>query len=150
MNAEMSLHAARQHNSDLQDRAQARRLRLPAATAREVAASEVILRLATTGDAAALHRLAELEGRYAIDAATGPVLVAEVRGEVLAAKPLGGGDTLADPFRSTAWLAELLETGAARFRAAEGPRDGGRIRAAARRLLGHGRRAEAGRAVPCG
>ena len=69
-------------------------------------AEDVLIRRADGRDCRALDRLEQLEGRRL---GLGGVLVAEVRGEVLAALPLGGGPPLADPFRRTAWLVELLE-----------------------------------------
>ena len=66
-----------------------------------------MIRYAEDRDAAALERLAQLEGRHL---PAGRVLLAEVEGEVLAALPLAGGPPLADPFRPTASLVELLRT----------------------------------------
>jgi hypothetical protein len=70
----------------------------------------VRIRGAGDQDEAALVRLAQLEGqprprRFRI-------LVAEVDGEVLAALPLGG-EAIADPFRHTASLVEMLKLRAA-------------------------------------
>jgi hypothetical protein len=74
----------------------------------------VIIRFAIADDHAAMARLAQLEGiRPAPDSRT---LIAEVEGEVLAALPLGGGEPLADPFRPTAALVELLLVRAAHLR----------------------------------
>ena len=68
--------------------------------------STLVIRMAGPGDEAALRRLAELEGKPPPNDAQ--LLVAEVEGEVLAALPLGGGRPLANPFRSTAPLVEML------------------------------------------
>jgi hypothetical protein len=66
----------------------------------------VTVRFATPADAGDLARLAALDaGRVP----TGPALVAEVDGELLAALSLGDGRALADPFRPTAELVRLLE-----------------------------------------
>ena len=64
-----------------------------------------MIRFAEEGDAVALDRLAQLEGRRL---AAGRMLVAEVDGDVLAALPLAGGPAIADPFRPTAALVEML------------------------------------------
>jgi hypothetical protein len=55
----------------------------------------------------------------------GTVLVAEVRGELWAAVPVGGGSAIADPFRPTADVVALLELRAAHLRTG---RAGGRRR----------------------
>jgi hypothetical protein len=65
----------------------------------------ISLRLAVRSDDAALEQLAELCGFVK---APGPWIVAEVDGHVLAALPLAGGESLADPFRPTAELRALL------------------------------------------
>jgi hypothetical protein len=64
---------------------------------RPAAADEerTLLRLAALDSAAALH---------------GDVIVAVVDGEILAAQSLADGRTIADPFRRTADLTELLRT----------------------------------------
>jgi hypothetical protein len=65
----------------------------------------VTLRLATTGDAAALRRLAELDTR---PLPPGPHLVAELWGSIEAAICLRSGEIVANPFIRTAELCELL------------------------------------------
>jgi hypothetical protein len=65
----------------------------------------VTVRLANGTDHAAVRRLAQRDGR---PEPTGPVLVAEAEGLLLAARSLADGQTVADPFRHTAHLAELL------------------------------------------
>jgi hypothetical protein len=69
-------------------------------------AEPVMLRLSSVHDDEVLGRLAVLEGRRA---PTGQHVVAEVRGVVVAALPLGPGSAIADPFRPTAHLIPLLE-----------------------------------------
>ena len=69
-------------------------------------AEPVMLRLSCVHDDDVLARLAVLEGRRA---PKGQHVVAEVRGVVVAALPLGPGSALADPFRPTAHLIPLLE-----------------------------------------
>ena len=56
-------------------------------------------------DAAVLSRLAQLDGA---PRPAGAVLVAELDGEIVAAVPFDGGRAIADPFRPTAELVELL------------------------------------------
>jgi hypothetical protein len=75
------------------------------------------VRPATPEDALALVRLAQLD-----DAPVpgGELIVAEVRGELVAAVPAGGGRAIADPFRPTADVVSLLELRAAQV-AAEQP-----------------------------
>lgn len=65
------------------------------------------------GDREALVRLAE---RDSAAPPTGPVLVAEVDGEPMAAVPLDGGPAIADPFHRTAELVALLELRARQMR----------------------------------
>jgi hypothetical protein len=67
--------------------------------------SELVIRPAGEHDAGAIERLTQLEGRR-LD---GRMLVAEVGGEIRAAVSIGSGAVLADPFRRTAELVELLE-----------------------------------------
>lgn len=65
----------------------------------------VVLRPAQIQDGAAIARLATLD-----EAArpTGEVLIAELDGRVVAALPLDGGPAIADPFRLTSDLVDLL------------------------------------------
>ena len=75
------------------------------------------IRLASTADAAALSRLAQL------DSAPRPkpvaTLVAVVGDEVQAALPLDGGTVIANPFRRTAELVPMLADRAAQLTAPE-------------------------------
>jgi hypothetical protein len=73
----------------------------------------VTVRLARNTDAEAVIRLSELDGRRVPPA---PVLVAEVGGDLLAARSLKDGAAVADPFRPTGHLAELLELRSAHLR----------------------------------
>jgi hypothetical protein len=79
----------------------------------------VLIRSSHPEDEAALVRLAQLEGRPRLRRFR--VLVAEVQGEVLAALPLGGGEPIADPFRPTASLVEMLKLRAAQLDRAQEP-----------------------------
>lgn len=82
--------------------------------------ASVTVRLARSEDAADVLRLAQVDGR---PVPLGPLLVAEVAGELLAARSLVSGSVVADPFRPTAHLVELLELRSAHLRGdAEGAR----------------------------
>jgi hypothetical protein len=70
----------------------------------------VTLRRATPADLAALERLAQLDSRRLPPA---PQLVAERAGRIDAALSLSSGELIADPFRRTAELCELLRRAAA-------------------------------------
>jgi hypothetical protein len=66
----------------------------------------VAIRLAGPADDAELRRLAALDGARPL---AGAVLVAEVDGELRAARSLGEERTISDPFRQTQALRALLE-----------------------------------------
>jgi hypothetical protein len=83
-------------------------------------AGPLTLRLAAAGDAVALRRLAERDSALV---PAGRLVLAEVGGELRAARALGSGETIADPFEPTAHLLELL---AARARELERGRGGRR------------------------
>jgi hypothetical protein len=65
----------------------------------------ITIRLAGPGDVQALRRLAALDSRPVPPA---PQLVAEREGRIDAALSLSNGASVADPFRHTAHLCELL------------------------------------------
>jgi hypothetical protein len=67
----------------------------------------LVLRRAAPQDAAALVRLAQLDGAPRPSDA---MLVAELDDQIVAAVPFDGGRAIADPFRPTAELVELLRT----------------------------------------
>lgn len=69
-------------------------------------AETVTIRMAVSTDAPALSRLAQLDSRPPRE--PGPMLVAEVDGELRVALPLDGGAAIADPFRRTAELVAIL------------------------------------------
>ena len=69
------------------------------------AREHLVLRRSASWDAEALTRLAQLDGA---PSPTQPMLVAELSGEIVAAVPFEGGRAIADPFRPTAALVELL------------------------------------------
>jgi len=91
----------------------------PTGTASLGPSGTVLIRSSRPDDEAALIRLAQLEGRPRLRRFR--VLVAEVQGEVLAALPLGGGEPIADPFRPTASLVEILKLRAAQLDRAQEP-----------------------------
>lgn len=76
----------------------------------------VTVRPANPGDGDAVRLLAALEGAQM---PRGEVLVAEARGEVVAALALDGGPALADPFRPTKHVVAMLELRARQVRADE-------------------------------
>lgn len=77
----------------------------------------VTIRFAHTYDGAALARLAQLDSAEAVVL---PALVAEVDCELRAALSLVNGAVIADPFRATCELVDLLQIRARQF--AERPR----------------------------
>ncbi len=80
----------------------------------------VSLRLAGPSDLAALERLAGLDSQ---PLPPGPHLVAEREGGIQAALSLATHEVIADPFRRTAELCELLCCHAGGMRALERPRE---------------------------
>jgi hypothetical protein len=80
----------------------------------------ITIRFGHPGDAAALRRLAALDSK---PAPAGPVLVAEVSGELWAAvTATGARRAIADPFRHTAELVALLHERADRLTRRAQPR----------------------------
>lgn len=73
--------------------------------------SEITIRAAREGDAPAIARLAALDEA---PVPRGVALLGFLDGELAAAKPLGEGVTVADPFRRTAELIDLLDLWAQR------------------------------------
>jgi hypothetical protein len=80
-----------------------------------VTAASVIIRAADGADGIALHRLAALDSARV---PTGDLLVAETDGALVAAHAPGTGATIADPFRHTAEVVELLHLRGSLLRAA--------------------------------
>jgi len=74
---------------------------------------DVELRLCRIADDPELDRLAQLEGR---PVPFGRLVVAVIRGRIVAALPLAGGHALRDPFTKTEHLMPLLELRAAQLR----------------------------------
>ena len=76
------------------------------------------IRLARRADEPALRRLAELDSRRVPD---GEVLVAALGDELVAARSLDGGGSVADPFLPTHGLLALLDVRAEQLRQAAEP-----------------------------
>jgi hypothetical protein len=68
--------------------------------------SDISIRLAGAADMPALRRVAERDSRLL---PPGDLLVAEAQGEVQAALSVQTGEVVADPFRPTAAMVELLQ-----------------------------------------
>jgi hypothetical protein len=73
----------------------------------------ILIRPAHAGDVDALARLATLDSKRALD---GSVIVAEAEGVLLAAVDSESGQSIADPFRPTADVVDLLNQHAGRRR----------------------------------
>jgi hypothetical protein len=78
----------------------------------------------------AIERLAQLDSARC---PSGPMLVAAVGGEPVAALPLDGGPAIADPFQRTAALVCLLELRVAQMHGRPSPRRLARVIVALRR-----------------
>ena len=97
----------------------------------EHAPQSLTIRPGYADDDLALRRLATLDSAPAVPPA--PLLIAEIDGELRAAYSVLDGTAIADPFRATAALLELLELHAAQLRRAERPPARPLLRAGARR-----------------
>jgi hypothetical protein len=87
----------------------------------------ITIRRAYADDAVALSRLAALDSAAVPD---GPLLLAEVDGELRAALSLSNGSAVADPFYPTLGLLDLLRTHATVTAPAQAPRRAFRLRLA--------------------
>ena len=85
--------------------------------------TDISIRLAEAADMPALRRVAQRDSRLL---PPGDLLVAEAQGEVQAALSLQTGESVADPFRPTAALVDLLQL-RARQSARTGPGTWGRV-----------------------
>ena len=74
--------------------------------------TDVSIRLAQAADMPSLRRVAERDSR---PLPIGDMLVAEAQGDVQAALSLQTGEVVADPFRPTAGMVELLRIRARQF-----------------------------------
>src|SRR3954452_11743214 len=110
--------------------------RLRAATPHAAHEAEFLIREPRPADDLAVRALAVLDGA---EPPLGRVVVAEVRGAIVAAVPLDGAGAFADPFRHTADLVALLEARAKQIAGeqprAHRPRLGWLSAAALRRLV---------------
>ncbi|HEU4656647.1 MAG TPA: hypothetical protein VFR97_03940 [Capillimicrobium sp.] len=77
---------------------------------------DLTIRLATDADARAVAVLAAVDSQ---EVPAGPLLLAEVGGELWAAESVTGGGSIADPFRPTADIRELLRERARQLAAAD-------------------------------
>jgi hypothetical protein len=78
---------------------------MPAPSVTSASRERIVLRRAVGHDGAALERLAQLDGA---PRPVGEMLLAEVDEQIVAAVPFEGGRAIADPFRPTTELVELL------------------------------------------
>src|SRR3954468_2670559 len=86
---------------------------MPSAPLVPAAESTLVIRLATRFDDDELRSLAALDSMRPL---AGPVIVAQSDGRIDAALSLEDGRAIADPFRPTAGLVDVLRTRAARLR----------------------------------
>jgi hypothetical protein len=113
VNPFMSNELAGEHIRDLRDQvARGRRV-----AERDVRIAPVTVRRFAERDIDAIQRLAALDEK---PIPSGGVLVAEQEGKLVAALPLDGGQALADPFKPTADVVELLKVSARQLREASG------------------------------
>jgi hypothetical protein len=136
MNSQLLFLESQQRSTEIARRADARRRERPVAAA--TSDGGIAIRIAREPDRGAIERLSQLEGRR-LD---GQMLVAETGGEVRAAVAIASGAVLADPFRRTAELVDLLQRSRAHL--VDGGNPGsrlGRLAAAVRERLGSPRRA---------
>ena len=80
-----------------------------------LAAESITIRPLREGDAPAVRQLAELDAR---PVPPGPLLLAEVEGEIEAAVALDGGETIANPFAASEEAVTLLRVRLEQLRAA--------------------------------
>jgi hypothetical protein len=83
--------------------------------------SEITVRLADHTDARALLDLAALDSAQV---PAGDLVVAESDGDLVAAVPVDGRRAIADPFRGTALIVQMLELRAAQIRGRSGRFEG--------------------------
>ena len=79
----------------------------PAHTPPPLAGASIVIRAADEADREPIAFLAQRDSAVIPG---GPLLVAEIGGEIVAALPIGGGRAIADPFRRTADAVELLHS----------------------------------------
>ncbi len=135
MNSQLTYLIAQERIAELQRAAERTRLERDAGTggrsrrrpgAEQSARDEpVTLRLGSAADENALARLSALDSSAA---PAGPVLLAEVDGQLLAALGLSDGTAVADPFHRTADLIDLLRARARQLDGNRRMRRSGRLR----------------------
>ena len=111
MNPFMSNELAGEHIRDLRDQVARGR------GVRDDRMASVTVRRFAERDIEAIQRLAALDEK---PIPSGGVLVAEQAGQLVAALPLDGSQPLADPFKPTADVVELLRVSARQLREASG------------------------------
>jgi len=99
-------HVAAAQTADRHAAARSARAARQARRGSVAAGLRLVLRRSTAEDEQALARLARLDSA---PSPTGDMLVAEVDERIVAAVPFGGGRPIADPFRPTADIVELLQ-----------------------------------------
>jgi hypothetical protein len=91
---------------------------MPPAPQVPVAQSTLVIRVATAFDDAELRHLAALDSARPL---SGPVIVAQSDGRIDAALSLEDGRAIADPFRATAGLVDVLRARGARLHGGPAP-----------------------------
>jgi hypothetical protein len=137
MNAELNMRMAQARTDELLRRAATLRRvgSKSGATGHTVSVVPLTIRFADSLDASCLSRLAALDSAEPLEL---PALVADVEGELHAALSLVDASVIADPFRPTGELVQLLQTRAAQL--ARVPRADARFRVRApRRTVRAGR-----------
>jgi hypothetical protein len=120
VNPFLSRELASEHIRDLHDEAvRTSRGREKASAADSNGSHDLTVRGFAERDIDAIRRLAALDEK---PIPTGGVLVAEQDGDLIAVLPLDGGQALADPFKPTADIVELLTMRARQLREASGGR----------------------------
>jgi hypothetical protein len=119
MNPFLSNKLAGEHIRDLREEAARERKRGKAASEKTDRSAGLTVRRFTERDIDAVRRLAALDGK---PIPTGGVLVGELAGELVAALSLDGDQALADPFRPTADIVELLRLRARQLHGSSGTR----------------------------
>jgi hypothetical protein len=120
MNPFLSSELAGEHIRDLLDEAgRAGRQRSERPSERNDRLAGLAIRRFAERDIDAIRRLAALDEQ---PVPTGGVLVAELAGELVAALPLDGGQVLADPFKRTTDIVELLRKRARQLHESSGTR----------------------------
>ena len=116
---------ANQVSEQIRRDAELHRMQVQNQLAKEEATADdptVVIRAARPEDGPALRRLAQVDSANRLH--PGSVLVAEVDGELLAALSIDSGHSVANPFRHTSELVEMLVERASQLRGEQARRDG--------------------------